>query len=616
MISEYSNNNSYSESESNIDKMDVDNGNKSHGATDGSPLQHDSTQSLHYSDNNNNNTFDTRQNNEYRSTSRANNNTNKFYDTERSLFSNILLQSQQSSSSSQPQRVTNDLARSSVFNDTYNSQQTKLDNESSNITQTRLRQPNTITDDASSAGSAHSTRVSPPNISPPKMSFEGHVGPATTHQSHSINMSAATIARNNAPCTSTSSVHTGESFSSSLSSGLPSNSQSSSGGIATVSLPIPQAVSAYPPMPISPPLPLHSSMCYELEERVTAIAMTSNGEYVIVGFTSGYVRVYDLSVNTNVDVEDRYGHVLAIMESSMRLHLHIEIGVFNTIVRHRNTTITRQSYHVFIGAKMGTTKMIVVDLTQVQELKRKRGFITMAGNQNIQIFQYSDAKLRGFNGLYSYEGEGDNEGIGVGDNNGSSKGGRAQGVLDTLPSYGYQASYRLLTGKGYGSFTIWKVKLIAASSVQGYGPDKDNVNGDNDDNEGTGRYKYDQEWSVLYHVNINALQISFSSVFLLSIPYENNLAISSQSRKDKVNSKLIMCYAQGVQKDMKLYQFSDIKSKANTCVIQENDGDIDGVGNSVNKFSSVPVRGVNYAHCTSRDGTVVFSGQDSLIVTR
>jgi hypothetical protein len=78
--------------------------------------------------------------------------------------------------------------------------------------------------------------------------------------------------------------------------------------------------------------------------------------------------LYDLSVNGNADPEDRFGYLIASIEGS-NSSIHVELGGNG-----------RTYSHLFACNRSGSNKMIVVDMKSLRELKKKRGFITMAGN--------------------------------------------------------------------------------------------------------------------------------------------------------------------------------------------------------------------------------------------
>lgn len=59
-----------------------------------------------------------------------------------------------------------------------------------------------------------------------------------------------------------------------------------------------------------------SSMCFSLGDgKVTSIVATSDGAYCIAGFSSGAIRLFDLTKEGNMDAEDRFGYRIGFIES-------------------------------------------------------------------------------------------------------------------------------------------------------------------------------------------------------------------------------------------------------------------------------------------------------------
>lgn len=68
-----------------------------------------------------------------------------------------------------------------------------------------------------------------------------------------------------------------------------------------------------------------SSMCFSLcDGKVTSIVATTDGAYCIAGFSSGAVRLFDMTKEGNTDPEDRFGYQLGMIESS-RGSVHVRI---------------------------------------------------------------------------------------------------------------------------------------------------------------------------------------------------------------------------------------------------------------------------------------------------
>lgn len=152
-------------------------------------------------------------------------------------------------------------------------------------------------------------------------------------------------------------------------------------------------------------LPAAVSMCFALEGRVTSVATARDGSFVVVGFATGLVKVYELnfgvtssssssggsSCSSELDLEDRYGHQLgSVANASVSgvsiFRVHVEMSR-----QERSSGRSRGrsegggqgagagsfSAHVFAGARLGSTRLIVADLLSLQRLKQKRGFITL-----------------------------------------------------------------------------------------------------------------------------------------------------------------------------------------------------------------------------------------------
>lgn len=59
-----------------------------------------------------------------------------------------------------------------------------------------------------------------------------------------------------------------------------------------------------------------SSMCFSLGDgKVTSIVATADGAYCIAGFSSGAIRLFDLTKEGNMDAEDRFGYRIGVIES-------------------------------------------------------------------------------------------------------------------------------------------------------------------------------------------------------------------------------------------------------------------------------------------------------------
>ena len=190
-------------------------------------------------------------------------------------------------------------------------------------------------------------------------------------------------------------------------------------------------------------------MCFAYAEgRVTSLKATPDGAYILAGFSSGAVKLFDLTLIGNADPEDRLGYVLGRLDATTgqgSMQLHIEIGGANFREgEHRDSHkgAGDDCSHVFAGSKIGSTKMLVVDLRSLRDLKRRRGFITTSG---VSTLSHCDSRLRGFSGLSTVS----CERLCDADDPGSAA------------RMGYTARYRLLTGLGWGVYNVWDVLIDA-----------------------------------------------------------------------------------------------------------------------------------------------------------
>lgn len=60
-----------------------------------------------------------------------------------------------------------------------------------------------------------------------------------------------------------------------------------------------------------------SSMCFSFSDgKVTALVVTADGAYCIAGFSTGAIRLFDLTKGGNTDPEDRFGYQIGFIESN------------------------------------------------------------------------------------------------------------------------------------------------------------------------------------------------------------------------------------------------------------------------------------------------------------
>ena len=117
---------------------------------------------------------------------------------------------------------------------------------------------------------------------------------------------------------------------------------------------------------------------------VTSVVVTDMCDYLFVAFSSGAVRVFHITAG-NADPEDRYGYVLCYVGSNNsfssmgKLVVHMEIGSSVDSTSISNSSSSSSSKHIFVAAKIGATRMQVIDLDSLRETQRSRGFITTSG---------------------------------------------------------------------------------------------------------------------------------------------------------------------------------------------------------------------------------------------
>jgi hypothetical protein len=60
-----------------------------------------------------------------------------------------------------------------------------------------------------------------------------------------------------------------------------------------------------------------NSMCFSLcDGKVTSLVATSDGAYCIAAFSTGAIRLFDMTIEGNTDPEDRFGYQIGVIESS------------------------------------------------------------------------------------------------------------------------------------------------------------------------------------------------------------------------------------------------------------------------------------------------------------
>jgi len=220
--------------------------------------------------------------------------------------------------------------------------------------------------------------------------------------------------------------------------------------------------------------PVLEDMCHSTGGRVASIIITPDNSFIIVGYYTGYIILYDLTVSGNKDDEDRLGFTLGKLKDSNGLGsaLQVKLALGGWGVDPGSCS------HVFAGARLGCSQMLVFDLASLRSSRRKRGFISLLGN-DMKIFQKTDAAIRGFTSLSTLSSTVHLTGI------------TSRHTESELREYSVR--YRLLTGRGFGVFHIWNVALSAMR----------------DPSSSSSKMIYNEEWSVLLTGSVGAPQLVY-----------------------------------------------------------------------------------------------------------
>eukprot|EP01034_Spumella_vulgaris_P024411 gene24411-30755_t len=239
-----------------------------------------------------------------------------------------------------------------------------------------------------------------------------------------------------------------------------------------------------------------ASRCFSLVDgRVTSLVSTPDGAYLFAGFSSGAVRVFDLTEGGVTGPEDRLGNQVGRIEasssSSGALKVHMQIGGHGSGATQSQSSSSPRSAasdvvtvsasavrptaccHLFAGARLGSSTMLAIDVGSLRDTKQKRGFITMAGG-GVQVFRRTDARLKGFTALSTL--------FVSAAASASEEGGSGE----------YTAKYRLVTGRGFCSYHVWEVLLTARYDASAHS------------------LRYSDSWSVVVSGNVNGPTLTFA----------------------------------------------------------------------------------------------------------
>jgi len=306
---------------------------------------------------------------------------------------------------------------------------------------------------------------------------------------------------------------------------------------------------------------LEHSMCFSTNDaRVTSIVTTSDGAYCIAGFSTGVIRLFDLTCTGRADPEDRFGFLIGrLTESRQAVHLHLELSY------------SGDCCHLFAGVSQGSTTVLVIDIGLFRDTHRRSGFITLAGI-GLQVFSHSDARLRGMTSVcaaYAPQCHGANS---------------SNAAVKT-----YTAVHRLITGKGFQSYHIWEVCLEARRT----GTTTMTCSSSQELTSGGGSLSYSSTWRHLYQGSINGPKMDFAHFVT---PFHSHRTHASDAAGDGG----ILAVVGDFQKDLR------------PVCLQRSSTD-DGWISATGKSSRM--KGSSLTQTASSDGMIMFGGKNELVVS-
>lgn len=131
----------------------------------------------------------------------------------------------------------------------------------------------------------------------------------------------------------------------------------------------------------------------------------------------------------------------------------------------------------------------------------------------MQVLAHSDARLKGMTALATISATSPPR---VFSRSQPSQGGESQASLESeSASRGYSATYKMITGRGFGAFHLWEVTLEArpVSGILGSpGASNSNSNSSVNGNANSASMSYTQKWVHLYQGGINGPTLSFAAL--------------------------------------------------------------------------------------------------------
>ncbi len=340
-----------------------------------------------------------------------------------------------------------------------------------------------------------------------------------------------------------------------------------------------------------------ASLCFSLVDgRVTSLVSTPDGAYCFAGFSSGAVRLFDLTVGGVTCPEDRLGNLMGRIDAASNscgaLKVHLQIGGWGSGGADggvNDLSVPKNVCHLFAGAWLGSSTMLVVDIASLRETKAKRGFITMAGG-GVQVFKHSDTRLKGFTALSTLL---------------VSSSGDGGARVDAE----YLAKYRLVTGRGFCSYHIWEVVLEAA-----VGP--------------SGALEYRDHWSFVASGSVNGPTMVFAQFVSQSRrPSSQGGAHQFFPAPTTQSGKFLLCDVMSggelltgtMDKDVRSVQLSPLLleggSEEPAAVQGRRDQPAHPLIDNLQISKPVAVKALTDVLVASECGQVLFGGKDQLVVT-
>lgn len=174
--------------------------------------------------------------------------------------------------------------------------------------------------------------------------------------------------------------------------------------------------------PSSRPVVAQRSICFSTESVATALDVTPDGEIVVVGFTDGSVRLYEMDSSVP---SDRHGYLLG--------HLDEQSSQRSDNV-HMRVKISPDGRYVFAGDRQRRRVVMSINLDHYRNEKE-------GDDEDFQQFQkhfHGNSKLRGFADVTTYVPPTDSS------------------VKEQQENTRKRSAYYILTGLGVGNLNLWR----------------------------------------------------------------------------------------------------------------------------------------------------------------